>query len=290
VKIAETIRDLRAELDAEGAAGKVVGFVPTMGALHEGHSSLVERAREECDLVVVSIFVNPLQFGPAEDFGKYPRTWDADVALCERLKAGVIFRPSVEEMYPAGEPAVRLSAGRLGEPLCGRTRPGHFDGVATVVAKLFNAVGPCRAYFGRKDAQQLAVIKAMVTDLNMPVDVIGCPTVREPDGLALSSRNRYLGADQRRAATVLNAALTDALAAIRGGQRDGRQVAETMGAKISSEPLAELDYAACVDAETLEEVQAIERPVLLAVAAWVGQARLIDNVTATPQGAAIQEG
>jgi pantoate--beta-alanine ligase len=288
MKIVETIRELRDLLDAERANGKTVGFVPTMGALHEGHASLIKRAREENDVVVVSIFVNPLQFGPAEDFDKYPRTWDADLALCERHRADVVFHPSVEDMYPA-EPLVRVTAGRLGEPLCGKTRPGHFDGVATVVAKLFEAAGPCRAYFGRKDAQQLVVIKTLVRDLNMPVEVVGCPTIREPDGLAMSSRNRYLEPPERTAATVLHQALTSAKEAIASGQTDARQVAQDMAAKISSEPLAKLDYAACVDAETLEDLDAIDRPVLLAVAAWVGQARLIDNVTATPPGAAIRE-
>jgi pantoate--beta-alanine ligase len=286
--VVETIAELRALLDAQRANDKSVGFVPTMGALHEGHASLIRAAREDNDVVVVSIFVNPLQFGPSEDFDKYPRTWDGDLELCADLKTDVVFHPSVKDMYPA-EPLVRVTAGRLGEPLCGRTRPGHFDAVATVVAKLFEAAGPCRAYFGRKDAQQLVVIKTLARDLNMPVEVVGRPTVREPDGLAMSSRNRYLEPAEREAATVLFRALNDAERAIRDGQTSARQVAERMAAKISSEPLAKLDYAACVDAETLEDLDAIDRPALLAVAAWVGRARLIDNVTATPPGAAIRE-
>jgi pantoate--beta-alanine ligase len=290
MKVFETIAELRAKLDAERAAGKTVGFVPTMGALHAGHGSLIERARDECDVVVVSIFVNPLQFGPSEDFDAYPRTWDADIALCEDLKADAVFHPGAVEMYPSGEPQVRVSAGTLGQPLCGRTRPGHFDGVATVVTKLFNAAGPCRAYFGRKDAQQLAVIRSLVRDLNLPVEVIGCPTLREADGLAISSRNRYLEPDDRRAATALHAALEEALMLVAAGERRPEKVAEAMAEKISSEPRARLDYAACVDAETLSDLDEIDRPVLLAVAAWLGQARLIDNETATPAGAAIREG
>jgi len=290
IAVEETVAGFRARLGAERASGKVVGFVPTMGALHAGHASLIERARAECDVVAVSIFVNPLQFGPSEDFERYPRTWDADVELCEDHKAALIFHPTVTEMYPAGEPQIRVTAGRLGDPLCGATRPGHFDGVATVVAKLLNAAGRCRAYFGTKDAQQLVVIKALVRDLNLPVTVIGCDTVREPDGVALSSRNRYLTPELRQAAPVLHEALEEARNAIESGETDGLKVAERLAGKISSEPLAKLDYASCVDASTLEDVTEIREPVLLAVAAWFGSARLIDNVTATPQGAAIQEG
>jgi pantoate--beta-alanine ligase len=283
------IAEVRAALDKERAQGKIVGFVPTMGALHGGHLSLIERARDECDVVLVSIFVNPLQFGPSEDFSKYPRTTDDDLRLCEEAKVDVVFAPGVEEMYP-DEPEVSVTAGRLGDVLCGRTRPGHFDGVATVVAKLFNASGSCKAYFGRKDAQQLVVIKALVRHLNLPVEVIGCDTVREHDGVAMSSRNRYLTGEERRAASVLYRALQNGFEDIRRGTHDPVQVASGMAATISSEPLARLDYAACVDAEKLTEVATIERPVLLAVAAWLGSARLIDNMTATPHGAAIQEG
>ncbi|MCA1833201.1 MAG: pantoate--beta-alanine ligase [Actinomycetota bacterium] len=282
------IAEVRDALDQERANGRTIGFVPTMGALHSGHLSLIERTRAECDVVVVSVFVNPLQFGPSEDFSKYPRTLEEDTKLCEEVKADIVFAPSVDEMYPA-EPLVTLSAGRLGTILCGHTRPGHFDGVATVVAKLFNATGRCRAYFGRKDAQQLVVIKALVRDLGMPVEVIGCDTVREPDGVAMSSRNRYLNGEERTAASVLYRALNDGLDAIKAGNADPVQVASAMAGTISSEPLARLDYAACVDAEDLQQVTAVEKTVLLAVAAWIGSARLIDNVTATPQGAAIQE-
>ena len=290
IAVEETIAGFRRRLDAERAGAKIIGFVPTMGALHAGHASLIDRARAECDVVAASIFVNPLQFGPSEDFERYPRTWDADLALLEEHKADVLFHPSVAEMYPAGEPHVRVTAGRLGEPLCGATRPGHFDGVATVVAKLLEASGPCRAYFGRKDAQQLVVIRALVSDLNMPVTVVGCETVREPDGVALSSRNRYLTPEERAAAPVLREALAEARNAIESGETDGKKVADRMAGKISSQPLAKLDYASCVDPSTLEDVKETREPVLLAVAAWFGTARLIDNVTATPQGAAIQEG
>ncbi len=289
IRIVESILELRVGLDAERAAGLVVGFVPTMGALHAGHLSLVRRARAECDVVVVSIFVNPLQFGPNEDFDAYPRSWETDLALCEQAKVDVVFRPGVADMYPDGAPRVRVTAGALGEPLCGRTRPGHFDGVATVVAKLFGAVGPCRAYFGRKDAQQVAVVQSMVRDLTMPVEVVPCPTVREPDGLAMSSRNAYLGDDERRAATVLNRALQAGLSTLASGEREGLGVAQAMAAAVSSESLARLDYAACVDPQSLVDVGLVGGPVLLALAVWVGEARLIDNVTATPDGAAIQE-
>lgn len=289
LRVVESTTELRVGLDAERAAGLVVGFVPTMGALHAGHASLIRRARAECDVVVVSVFVNPLQFGPNEDLDAYPRTLDDDIRLCEQHKVDVAYVPSPAEMYPTGDPEIRVTAGRLGLPLCGRTRPGHFDGVATVVAKLFGAVGPCRAYFGRKDAQQLVVVKALVRDLTMPVEIVGCETVREPDGLAMSSRNRYLDPDDRKAAVALFRALEAGRKALADGERSGPKVAEVVAATVSSERRARLDYAACVDPGTLDDVVNVDGPVLLAVAAWIGTARLIDNVTATPDGAAIQE-
>lgn len=286
VRVFARIADFRGALDKEREAGRRVGFVPTMGFLHEGHASLMRRARAECDVVAVSIFVNPLQFGPSEDLARYPRDLDRDLALCEREGVDAVLHPSVEEMYPETSP-LRVTVGPIGTILEGRTRPGHFDGVATVVAKLFNIAGPCRAYFGEKDAQQLAVIRMLARALDFPVEVVGCPTIREPDGLAMSSRNIYLDPEARRAATVLKRALDEGAGVVANGERDARRVAEGMAREVSSEALARLDYAACVDPETFEEVSGVNAKVLLAVAAWVGAARLIDNVTATPQGAAI---
>ena len=278
LKVVETIAELRVLLDAERSKGRRAGFVPTMGFLHEGHASLMRRARGENDVVLVSIFVNPLQFGPKEDFAAYPRDLERDLALCEAEGVDVVFHPSVDEMYP--EPTkVTVTAGEIGTILEGRTRPGHFDGVATVVSKLFNIAGPCRAYFGEKDAQQLVVIKRLAHSLNFPVEVIGCPTVRESDGLAMSSRNVYLEPDQRKAATVLKRALDEGARLIADGERSGAKVQGVMRATIEAEPLAELDYAVCVDPVNLAEAAEVHGPVLLAVAARIGKARLIDNVT-----------
>jgi len=271
-------------LDKEREAGRRVGFVPTMGFLHEGHASLMRCARAENDVVAVSIFVNPLQFAANEDLEAYPRDLDSDLSLCESEGVDIVFHPNVGEMYPEPNPFT-VTVGEVGGKLCGRTRPGHFDGVATVVAKLFNIAGPCRAYFGRKDAQQLVIIERLARALNFPVSVVGCDIVREPDGLAMSSRNVYLNGDERRAALVLKAALDEAAASIGTGERDARRIGNLMGSRISSEPLAKLDYAAVVDAETLEDLDRLDRPALLAVAAWVGKARLIDNTTVTPEGA-----
>jgi len=278
------IADVQRALDKEREAGRRVGFVPTMGFLHDGHASLMRRARAENDIVVVSIFVNPLQFGASEDLATYPRDLESDLSLCESEGVDIVFHPDVTEMYPEPNPFT-VTVGEIGTKLCGRTRPGHFDGVATVVAKLFNIAGPCRAYFGRKDAQQLVVIERLVRAHNFPVTVVGCDIVREPDGLAMSSRNGYLKDYERRAALVLKRALDEATAAIRGGERDARRIESLMGSRVSSEPLAKLDYAALVDTETLDDLEQLAGPALLAVAAWVGKARLIDNTTVTPQGA-----
>ena len=276
--VLETVAEMRAALDKEREAGRSVGFVPTMGYLHEGHLSLVRRARASNDVVAVSIFVNPLQFGPTEDLAAYPRDLDRDLAMLEP-DVDVVFHPSVDEMYQ-GDERVTVAVGEIGARLCGRTRPGHFDGVATVVAKLFNIAGPCRAYFGSKDAQQLVVIRRLARALNFPVEVIGCETVREPDGLAMSSRNVYLSPADREAALVLKRALDAAAGSIRPGRATG-SVAAAMAATISAEPLARLDYASCVDPDTLTDLDRIDRPRTLAVAAWFGKARLIDNMTVT---------
>jgi pantoate--beta-alanine ligase len=281
MRLLTTIADTQRALDKEREAGRRVGFVPTMGFLHGGHASLMRRARGENDVVAVSIFVNPLQFGANEDLEAYPRDLDRDLTLCETEGVDLVFNPNVNEMYPEPNPFT-ITVGEIGTKLCGRARPGHFDGVATVVAKLFNIAGPCRAYFGEKDAQQLVIIKRLARALDFPVEVVGCPIVREPDGLAMSSRNVYLGVEERRAALILKAALDEAAVS---DERDATRMARMMEARISSQPLARLDYAAVVDPETLEDLQEVTGKALLAVAAWVGKARLIDNMTVTRGGA-----
>jgi pantoate--beta-alanine ligase len=274
----DTIADVRAACDAARAAGQTVGFVPTMGFFHEGHRSLMRTARDETGFVVTSLFVNPTQFAPTEDLAAYPRDPEGDAAVAEGAGVDVLFTPSVAEMYPAGA-CTTVHVDGLTDRLCGARRPGHFDGVTTVVAKLFSIIGPCRAYFGRKDAQQLAVIRRMTTDLNLPVTVVGCPLVREPDGLAMSSRNAYLASDQRIAAAVLSRALRAAGDAAVAGERAADALREIVLGVVASEPLVRLDYAAVVDAATLEPVTRVDVDTLLAVAAFVGRARLIDNVT-----------
>ena len=272
-----TIAELRDELDAARGAGRTVGFVPTMGYLHAGHASLMEAARADCEVVVTSIFVNPLQFAPDEDLDAYPRDLSGDTALAERCGVDVIFVPSTREMYP--EPIrTTVSVGGVSQGLEGGARPTHFDGVATVVAKLFAIVGPCRAYFGEKDFQQLAVVRRMVHDLSIPVDVVGCPTVREPDGLAMSSRNAYLTEDERAAAPVLHRALQAGAELVEAGERDPHAVRTAMERVVGEEPLAELDYAAVVDADTFEVPDRLSGTLRLLIAARFGRARLIDNV------------
>ena len=272
----ERIAEVRRRVaEARGRSGRV-GLVPTMGALHEGHASLIRAARSETGFVVVSIFVNPTQFGPGEDFSQYPRPGEKDLALCRREGADLVFAPAAGEMYPEGFATTVRVAG-LGETMCGRFRPGHFDGVATVVAKLLAIVQPDVAYFGEKDAQQLAVVRRMVEDLNLPVEVRGCPLVREPDGLAMSSRNAYLSADERRKALALSAALAEARDAIRAGERNGARLAERVRERIRAAPGVELEYVAVVDPDTLADLDRIRSACLVAVAAKVGAARLIDN-------------
>ncbi|MGH2683214.1 MAG: pantoate--beta-alanine ligase [Actinomycetota bacterium] len=268
---------LRAACEEGRHKGLSVGFVPTMGFLHEGHLSLVRRAREECDLTVMSIFVNPLQFAPAEDLASYPRNLPRDSALADGSGIDVLFVPDEAEMYPRRRPVVTVDPGSLGDRLEGTSRPGHFRGVCTVVAKLFGVVGPCRAYFGEKDAQQLAVIRRMAADLDMPVEVVGCPTVREPDGLAISSRNIYLSPEERAAALCLSRALFEAVEGVEAGERDARVLRARMAARIEAEPLATLNYSAVVDDGTFGDVDRIAGPCRALVAARVGKARLIDN-------------
>jgi pantoate--beta-alanine ligase len=275
-----TVAEVRAACDAARASGGGVGFVPTMGFFHEGHRSLMRAARADNDLVVVSLFVNPTQFGPQEDLAAYPRDLEGDTAAAEAEGVDVLFLPTVDEMYRDGARTTVHVSG-LTERLCGASRPGHFDGVTTVVAKLFSIVGPSRAYFGRKDAQQLAVIRRMTTDLDLPVEVVGCPLVRETDGLALSSRNVYLETGDRQAATILSGALYMASEAVVRGQRDAVALRQLIVDTVDNVPDVRLDYVEVVDARTLEPVDRLTGDTLVALAAFVGKARLIDNVTIT---------
>jgi pantoate--beta-alanine ligase len=260
-------------------SGRTIGLVPTMGALHAGHLSLIKAARAETDFVVVSIFVNPTQFGPKEDFNRYPRPLERDLELCGQAGADLVFHPQPEVMYPSDYRTFVEVTG-LQDVLCGASRPGHFRGVATVVLKLLNLVQPDRAYFGQKDAQQVRIVQQMVRDLNVPVEIRVCPIVREADGLALSSRNEYLEAEERRQATVLHRALTKAQRRIEAGEHDAAVVRQVMVEQIASVPGAVLDYAAVVDADSLQALDRIdaERPVLLALAVRFGSTRLIDNL------------
>jgi len=274
MQVVRTIAEVRA---IRRALPGTWGFVPTMGYLHEGHLSLVRRARAENDHVAVSIFVNPTQFGPHEDYNRYPRDLERDLRLLEPLGVDLVFAPSVEEMYPPGFQTWVIVEG-VSRPLEGAARPGHFRGVATVVTKLFNIVQPDRAYFGQKDAQQAVVIRRMVQDLNIPVEIVVCPTVREPDGLAMSSRNTYLNPEERRAATVLFRALQAAKARYEQGERDAERLREAMREVIQAEPLARLDYVSVADPETLQELDRVEDRALLSLAVYIGKTRLIDNI------------
>lgn len=278
-----TASELRSIIGQARQAGQRIGFVPTMGALHEGHASLIRAARRETDFVVVSIFVNPTQFGPNEDYQRYPRTPQADTQLCLREGVDLIFAPTAEEMYPPGY-CTWVEVTGLQDVLCGRSRPGHFRGVATVVLKLFHLVQPDVAYFGQKDAQQARIIRQLVRDLNVPVEIRVCPIVREPDGLAMSSRNAYLSPEQRRQATVLYRALCAAKELVEQGERHAEHVRQHMVRLIEATPGAVLDYAEIVDPETLQPVREIQQPVLAALAVRIGPARLIDNMTLTPPG------
>lgn len=257
--------------------GKVIGFVPTMGYFHEGHLSLMRRAKSECDVVVVSIFVNPIQFAPGEDYERYPRDIERDLRMADEVGVDIIFYPSAEEMYPEGY-VTYVNVEKLTEGLCGAFRPGHFRGVTTVVAKLFNIVMPHRAYFGEKDYQQLMVIKRMVRDLNFPIEIVPCPTVREEDGLAMSSRNAYLSQDERQAALALSRGLMAAEKLFASGEKDAAKLKHAVEEHLRSSELVRPQYVEVVDAETLEPVERIERDAVIAVAAFVGKARLIDNV------------
>jgi pantoate--beta-alanine ligase len=282
VEVIRGVRETLAACERERARGRSVGFVPTMGALHEGHASLFLRARDERDLVVASIFVNPLQFDDPADLAGYRRDEERDLSALSDLGVDLAFVPGVEEMYPRGEPEVTVDPGPLADRFEGASRPGHFRGVATVVAKLFHAVGPCAAYFGEKDAQQLAVIRAMVRDLAFPVELVPCPTVREPDGLAMSSRNGRLSPEQREAAGCLFLALSEAAELAKGGERDAARLVAAMAREVGATPQARLDYSAVVDDETFEDVATVSGPARALVAAWFGDVRLIDNLRLPP--------
>lgn len=277
MRIVHTIDEVRQVVAEAKHAGKRVGFVPTLGGLHEGHGNLIRRSVSECDVTVVSIFVNALQFGPNEDFQKYPRTLDKDAALCQEWGVDVIFAPSHEEMYPQKQLAY-VDVEELTDGLCGPFRPGHFRGVATVVLKLFLIVLPDVAYFGEKDGQQLAVVRRMVEDLNVPVEIRSVPTVREPDGLAMSTRNQYLNPDERRAATAIYRGLQAAQERMASGEKDAAVIQDVVRSAIAQEPLLKEEYIEVVDAKTLRPVSLIDEPVMVAVAVRCGAARLIDNI------------
>jgi pantoate--beta-alanine ligase len=276
--VVTTIAEVRAAVDAARAAGRSVGFVPTMGALHEGHAALVRAARQRAGFVVVSVFVNPTQFGPKEDFSKYPRTLEADRRVCADAGADLIFAPTAAEMYPEGCVSF-VEVTRLQDVLEGPSRPGHFRGVCTVVLKLFNVVRPDVAHFGAKDYQQARIVVQMVRDLNVPVEVRIEPTVREPDGLALSSRNRYLSAEERAAAPGIYRALEGVRARARAGEVDVARLESALAAELAAVPGARVDYARIADADTLRPLARLDRPAVAAVAVCLGTTRLIDNVT-----------
>ena len=276
MNITHTITETRDRIRQARAEGKSIGLVPTMGFFHEGHLSLMRQAREDNDFVVVSLFVNPIQFGPSEDFRDYPRDLDRDAGVTEEVGVDLIFNPSVEEMYREGHNTY-VAVRKLTEGLCGASRPGHFLGVTTVVLKLLNIIQPDRAYFGQKDYQQLKVIERMVRDLDVPVEIVPMPIVREPDGLAMSSRNSYLSPDERQAALVVSKALAHGQERLNSGVTSGEELRRKVEEFIEKEPLAEIDYVAVVDPEDLDRLVEIEDRALLALAVRIGRTRLIDN-------------
>ena len=274
MQVTKTVEETRKQIKQWKKEGKTIGLVPTMGFLHEGHASLIRKCREQNDIVVVSDFVNPTQFGPNEDLEAYPRDFERDSKLCESLGADLIFAPSPEDMYH--DPHAFVSIDTLSETLCGKTRPIHFKGVCTVVTKLFHIVAPDRAYFGEKDSQQLAIIRKMVKDLNFDIEIVGCPIVREEDGLAKSSRNTYLNDKERQAALCLSRAVKTGKEVIYTGA-DAKEVLNSMKAIIEAEPLARIDYVMMVDALTMQPIEKADRDVLVAMAVYIGKTRLIDN-------------
>ena len=274
MQVTKTVEETRKLVKEWKKQGKTIGLVPTMGFLHEGHASLIKRCREENDIVVVSDFVNPTQFGPTEDLVAYPRDFERDSRLCESLGADLIFNPEPSDMYT--DPHAYVSIDLLSETLCGKTRPIHFKGVCTVVSKLFNIVSPDRAYFGQKDAQQLAIIRKMVQDLNFDITIVGCPIIREEDGLAKSSRNTYLSPEERKAALCLSKAVKKGQEIIKPGI-DAEEVLSAMRDIINAEPLAKIDYVSMVDALNMQPVDKADRNMLVAMAVYIGKTRLIDN-------------
>lgn len=277
MEVVKTIQEMRNTVRAARNQGRKIGLVPTMGALHTGHISLIEAAAKDCDFVVVSIFVNPTQFGPGEDFEKYPRPLEADLKICRQTGVDAVFAPEPAEMYPV-ENLTWVTVEKLTEPLCGRFRPGHFRGVTTVCTKLFNIISPDVAYFGQKDAQQAIVIKRMAGDLNMPLEIVVCPTVREPNGLAVSSRNQYLSAQQRKDAANIYKSLQTCRKLIEAGTTETHKIIDEMQKILQQIPSGQIEYVSIVDAETLESIDKIAGKVLAAVAVKVGSARLIDNI------------
>ena len=278
MRVVKSVKEVRDAVKEWKAQGLSVGFVPTMGYLHEGHESLIKKAVKDNDRVVVSIFVNPMQFGPTEDLDKYPRDLERDSKLCENAGANLIFHPEKEEMY-FEEFSSYVDTNGLSDELCGNSRPIHFRGVCTVVTKLFNIVNPDRAYFGEKDAQQLAIIRRFVRDLNIDIEIIGCPIIREEDGLAKSSRNTYLSKEERQAALILSQSLNLAKDAINSGERNSSVVIDIISNSIKKEPLAKIDYIEVVDSLSMKPVKTIEKSVLVAIAVYIGKTRLIDNFT-----------
>lgn len=276
--LVKEIRELRSLIKAWKREGLSIGYVPTMGALHEGHESLIKRAVEENDKVVVSVFVNPTQFGPNEDYDSYPRDINRDMEICINAGAAIVFNPEPSEMYYDNK-STSVNVSNLTSVLCGAKRPGHFDGVCLVVSKFFNIVIPDKAYFGEKDAQQVAVIKRMVRDLNMDVEIVACPIIREEDGLAKSSRNTYLSDDERKAALVLSRSLRLAKEALNEGERNANAIKKIVKEEIDKESLAKIDYVEIVDSESLESVEKIEKSALIPIAVYIGKTRLIDNFT-----------
>jgi pantoate--beta-alanine ligase len=279
MKVAKTVESVRRLVKAARSAGRTIGFVPTMGALHIGHVSLIEAAKKKCDFVVVSIFVNPMQFGPKEDFKKYPRPLKADLNICRKAGVNLVFVPTPKTMYP-GENLSWVDVEKLSEPLCGKFRPGHFRGVATICAKLFNIVAPDFAFFGQKDAQQAIVIKKMVADLNMPLKIVVCPTVREENGLAMSSRNQYLTAQQKKDAAFIYKSLQKCRQMIKQGGRDTKKIIAEMRKILKQIPSVEIQYISIVDAETLQNIDRVAGKILAAIAVKIGHTRLIDNILA----------
>lgn len=276
MKIINNIKEIRKQVKDWKNDGLSIALVPTMGYLHEGHESLIKKASEDNDKVIVSIFVNPMQFGINEDLSTYPRNIDRDSDICEKNGASLIFNPSVEEMYTDGF-STFVDLNNLTSGLCGKSRPTHFRGVCTVVSKLFNIVNPDKAYFGQKDAQQLSIIKQMVTDLNFDIEIVSCPIVREADGLAKSSRNTYLSKEERQSSTIINKSLKKAKTLIKSGERDSKNVIDFIKNEINKEPLAKIDYVSIVDNNTIKNIKTIEDGSLIAVAVFIGNTRLIDN-------------